>query len=29
MKLGDALKKRGLAPHIFERADQARARMAD
>jgi propionate CoA-transferase len=29
MKLGDALKKRGLAPHIFERADQARAQMAD
>jgi propionate CoA-transferase len=29
MKLGDALKKRGLAPHIFERAEQARAQMAN
>jgi propionate CoA-transferase len=29
MKLGDALKQRGLAPHIFERAEQARAQMAD
>jgi propionate CoA-transferase len=29
MKLGDALKKRGLAPHIFEHAEQARAQMAD
>ena len=29
MKLGDALKKRGLAPHIFERAEQARAQIAD
>ena len=29
LKLGDALKKRGLAPHIFERAEQARAQMAD
>jgi len=25
MKLGDALKQRGLAPHIFENAEQARA----
>jgi propionate CoA-transferase len=29
LKLGGALKKRGLAPHIFERAEQARAQMAD
>jgi len=29
MKLGDALKKRGLAPHIFESAEQARARSLD
>jgi propionate CoA-transferase len=27
MKLGDALQQRGLAPHIFENAEQARAQM--
>ncbi|HSI61416.1 MAG TPA: acyl CoA:acetate/3-ketoacid CoA transferase [Ideonella sp.] len=29
MKLGDALRKRGLAPHIFECAEQARTQVAD
>jgi len=29
MKLGDALKQRGLAPHVFESAEQARAQIAD
>ncbi len=27
IKLGDALQQRGLAPHIFERAEEARAQM--
>ena len=29
MKLGDALSARGLAPHIYETADEARAHVAD
>jgi propionate CoA-transferase len=28
LKLGDALRQRGLAPHIFENAEQARALIA-
>jgi len=28
LKLGDALRQRGLAPHIFENAEQARAQLA-
>jgi propionate CoA-transferase len=29
VKLGEALRQRGLAPHIFESAEQARADLED
>jgi propionate CoA-transferase len=29
VKLGEALRQRGVAPHIFESAEQARAHLAD